>query len=313
MSDNYHAYSDVKRTMAHILMDIPGWRVVGYKADESDLMTDYWSPAYWDGIAVKNGYVLCVNKRHGSNGKDSAGIAYQANPKGSNWHIEKNGIILDKGTGLLAYRGIVDYVDPTKKDSAYQRGYRDYKTLNEAQYIEKNFNRARYGDDAESVKRRSEMLKREYAGFAEVDALVKKFNALIKRIDDLAEGKISPQLKRVVKTVTKEKLVPKAELHGTLSPGQCILTGRYFSSGVCPGEVFTIVEVRPDKRASYYKGIVTMVRRTRDLKKLRTANMANTMMFRISNFESLITKGELKWCRLNTVIEETQVEKLIKR
>ena len=58
---NYYEYQDVKVMTAHKLMSMEGWKVYGYKADESDSMVDYYSPAHWDGIAEKNGYILCVN------------------------------------------------------------------------------------------------------------------------------------------------------------------------------------------------------------------------------------------------------------
>lgn len=47
--------------MAHKLMTMDGWKVFGYHADNSDMMTDYYDPAYWNGIATKNGYTLVVN------------------------------------------------------------------------------------------------------------------------------------------------------------------------------------------------------------------------------------------------------------
>lgn len=58
---NYYDYREVKVMIAHKLMSMEGWKVYGYKADESDSMTDYWSPAHWDGVAEKNGYILCVD------------------------------------------------------------------------------------------------------------------------------------------------------------------------------------------------------------------------------------------------------------
>ena len=57
----YYEYQDVGVMMAHKLMATEGWEVYGYHADESDSMTDYYSPAYWNGIATKNGYILVVN------------------------------------------------------------------------------------------------------------------------------------------------------------------------------------------------------------------------------------------------------------
>lgn len=66
----YYEYQDVKVMIAHKLMNLEGWTVYGYKADESDSMTDYYSPAYWDGVAEKNGYILCVNVYGASEGED---------------------------------------------------------------------------------------------------------------------------------------------------------------------------------------------------------------------------------------------------
>lgn len=57
----YYAYQDIGVMIAHKLMSIEGWKVYGYHADESDNMTSYYSPAYWNGVAEKNGYILCVN------------------------------------------------------------------------------------------------------------------------------------------------------------------------------------------------------------------------------------------------------------
>lgn len=58
---NYYDYREVKVMIAHKLMAMEGWKVYGYKEDRSDSMTDYWDPANWDGIAEKNGYILCVD------------------------------------------------------------------------------------------------------------------------------------------------------------------------------------------------------------------------------------------------------------
>lgn len=38
-----------------------GWTIHGYKADESDAMTDYYAPADWDGLAEKGDVVLVVD------------------------------------------------------------------------------------------------------------------------------------------------------------------------------------------------------------------------------------------------------------
>ena len=57
----YYDYREVGVMIAHKLMNMEGWKVYGYKPDESDCMTDYYNPAYWDGVAEKNGYIFCFN------------------------------------------------------------------------------------------------------------------------------------------------------------------------------------------------------------------------------------------------------------
>lgn len=54
--NNYYNFRDAKVLIAAELSK-RGWEIFGFKPDESDSMTDYWSPADWDGIATKNGYV----------------------------------------------------------------------------------------------------------------------------------------------------------------------------------------------------------------------------------------------------------------
>lgn len=165
----YYQYQDVGVMIAHKLMKMDGWKVYGYHADESDGMTDYYSPAYWNGVAEKNGYILCVNvhgarepeeiRKYNHDGKmtdisitekikklqqmtiergasDSEAetarnmIAklqnkqtettekyivvgmipgHLANPPRCNWHIEKEGVIIAKGNGLLKYAAVDDY------------------------------------------------------------------------------------------------------------------------------------------------------------------------------------------------------------
>lgn len=66
---NYYEKKDAKVNIAHELIN-RGWKVYGYKADESDSMTDYYSPAHWDGIATKNGYILVVDNSQGAEAQE---------------------------------------------------------------------------------------------------------------------------------------------------------------------------------------------------------------------------------------------------
>ncbi|WP_091019879.1 MULTISPECIES: hypothetical protein [Paenibacillus] len=57
---HYLDKQEAKVNIMYRLVDA-GWKVFGYKQDESDSMVDYYSPASWSGVATKNGYVLLVD------------------------------------------------------------------------------------------------------------------------------------------------------------------------------------------------------------------------------------------------------------
>jgi hypothetical protein len=62
-STNYYEKRDAKVRIAEELSNM-GWKIYGFREDESDSMTDYYSPASWGGLASKNGYVLVVDCRY---------------------------------------------------------------------------------------------------------------------------------------------------------------------------------------------------------------------------------------------------------
>jgi len=56
-------YGDQRESMVNIsyALEGKGWEIFGYSADQSDSQSDYYHPASWEGIATKNGFVLCVD------------------------------------------------------------------------------------------------------------------------------------------------------------------------------------------------------------------------------------------------------------
>jgi protein-L-isoaspartate O-methyltransferase len=169
-----------------------GWKIYGFKEDRSDSMSDYYDPADWDGIAEKNGFILCVDindydvksrsgkaitrynrsltmsqddrekisklenmtvERGATQGEEDNAkklieniksktpsnvdpyeiIGYfptfQEHPsKNCKWHIEKDGSIYDKGTGISKYSGIpADYLFDINK-CEYREGYTHWNT-----------------------------------------------------------------------------------------------------------------------------------------------------------------------------------------
>lgn len=57
MSGNYYTRQGATAAIGAALSD-RGWKLIGYKEDKSDGMTDYFDPARWDGIARRDGLLL---------------------------------------------------------------------------------------------------------------------------------------------------------------------------------------------------------------------------------------------------------------
>ena len=66
LMSNYNEKRDARVNLAHIL-EKAGFRLYGYKPDQSDMMVDYYNPADWDGIATKGQYIAVVDNK-GKNG-----------------------------------------------------------------------------------------------------------------------------------------------------------------------------------------------------------------------------------------------------
>jgi len=82
---NYYDKQSAKVALMHVLEN-NGWTIFGYTPDASDAMTDYWSPARWDGVATKNGFVLLVDQYSTSNsGREVRSYNYNANGKANNY------------------------------------------------------------------------------------------------------------------------------------------------------------------------------------------------------------------------------------
>lgn len=198
---NYYDMQKGKVKIAEALME-RGWKVYGYHEDQSDSMTDYWCPAYWDGIAEKNGYILVVDhntegkereitkynpagnlsfedrekitkleaittERGATEGEEENAKAliekiqsktmdqpayeiigtipgYMANPGKCKWHIEKDGKLYDKGTGITKYSKIPDSYEFDIIKMEYTDRYKKVKewnnNINEWEWVERKLN-----------------------------------------------------------------------------------------------------------------------------------------------------------------------------
>ncbi|MDP9675205.1 hypothetical protein J2W97_001188 [Paenibacillus jamilae] len=168
-------YGDKREAKVNIAMALieKGWKIYGFKNDESNMMVDYYSPADWGGIAEKDGFILCIDQSSLSysgyqakeyiggnavyktnariqkleammndeastdNEKASCAVLIEKekekadmiekykvietyptfshpNPKSCSWHIEKDGQIIAKGTGVFACYQNNDHIEANR-------------------------------------------------------------------------------------------------------------------------------------------------------------------------------------------------------
>lgn len=93
-------YYDKKEALNIIckILAYNSWEIYGYKEDRSDSMTDYYDPASWDGIAVKNGYILVMNNSY-SGGTIAGNYVLRSYSKTANDTVKK---LIEKNKKLLS-------------------------------------------------------------------------------------------------------------------------------------------------------------------------------------------------------------------
>lgn len=365
----YYEYQDVGVMIAHKLMKMDGWKVYGYHADESDLMTDYFSPAHWSGVAEKNGYILCVNvygarepeeiRKYNCDGKIAdvsisekikklqqmtvergaseaeaetarnmivklqvkqtdttekyivTGMipGHLANPPRCNWHIEKDGIIIAKGNGLLKYAAVDDYY-------RYDRYFEDLNKWkeNEEKYIADFIcdNMHRWNDTEERSRECAlshiEQLKKD-------DALIQQFEAFINKIDTNCGGLLGEGdgvvYEKVTVTEYKKEIKAVETTNGSLKDGQCFILKTSFNYGRYKGLVYCIHEVGEEGK-KYFTAYKLNGKLTKECHGLASQN--NTWYIGTTdNISKWIDKGTISWCKLQEVKTPYEVEKVVKK
>lgn len=366
----YYEYQDVSVMIAHKLMNMEGWKVYGYHADESDSMTDYYSPAYWNGIAEKNGYILCFNaygeakpqeiRQYNHDGKTTNQNTYDkikkleqmtvergaseaeaetarnmieklqakqteatekyvvtgvipghlANPPRCNWHIEKDGIIIAKGNGVLKYAAVDDYY----RYDGYMKDMKKFQTMTGEAY-KKDYildNMHRWND---SEERSISCANSHYEDMKKDAALVADFEKFINKIDTTCGGLLGDGDGVIYEkvTVTEYKKENKAieTASGSIKDGQCFILKSSFNYGRYKGLVYRIHEVGEEGK-KYFTAYKLNGKLTKECHGLASQN--NTWYIGTTdNISKWIDKGAVSWCDIQEVKTPYEVEKVVKK
>ena len=371
---NYYDYREVKVMIAHKLMAMEGWKVYGYTPDQSDSMTDYWSPAHWNGVAEKNGYILCVNvygaaepqeirkynydgftydhsiaekikkleamtvERGASEAEEASAKlsierlqkkaeeaaenankyivvgtipGHMAHPPKMNWHIEKDGIIIAKGNGILKYASVWKYYN-YDRDMEWLNEYKKDKKA----YVEKHTQDllwSGYYDNEEDARRSTE---RHIEDLEKDIKLINQFESFVNKLDTTCGGLLGEGdgtiYEKITVTEYKKELKPVETVNGEIKEGQCFILKSSFNYGRNKGLVYRIHETESKGIKIYHA-----YKLNRKFNKECTGNARNNYWFIGTLDNDFLTKwinnGSIAWCELKEVKTPYQVEKVVKR
>lgn len=372
---NYYDYREVKVMIAHKLMSMEGWKVYGYKEDRSDSMTDYWDPANWDGVAEKNGYILCVDvygaaepqeirkynysgftydrsiaekikkleamtvERGASEAEEASAKlsierlqkkaeeatenankyivvgtvpGHMAHPPKMNWHIEKDGIIIAKGNGILKFAHIWKYYS-YNRDMEWLNEYKQDKKAYADKHTQDLINRGYY-DTEEGARKNTE---RHIEDLEEDIKLIDKFEAFINKIDTTCGGLIGEGDGTIYEKVTvteykKENKVVE-DTAGSIKEGQLFILKSNFNYGCYKGLVYRIHETERNGQKHFHA-----YKLNGKLTKECTGNANRNNYWFVGSGDSecltkWIEKGSIAWCHIEEVKTPYEVEKVVKK
>ena len=333
---HYYAQHESLVNICRTLSEL-GWNIYGYHADKSDSMRDYWHPASWDGIAEKNGCVVCVDigkwrldysgreeyeytekkpyadtskivqiealrdNAAATEGEKQAAQAaidrileanaqavdsfekskklirkwpvFQANPPHCNWHVERDGKILAKGSGAFIFSRLPRGINPYT--GKVENGYKPHEIS---------------GDDAK---------------------LLAKFKAFIDRLEACATIKIGdadaePTYETITVTEYRTENKVRRLESGKIEKGARIILNVSFSYGCGKNYVYEITQAE----GAY----VRAKKLDRKLQKvLEGSQRGNDFTCNAARLEQHISGGAISFCEVVEVKTPYEVEKCVKR
>ena len=324
---NYYTYRDIKVMIAEYLMTLDGWLIYDYSPDRSDPMSDYYCPANWGGVAVKNGYIFCVNASsrctscsiiQGSSSRnlvdsiDGAAITrgvlpkHLETPRGNSWHLEKDGVLVAKGKSILKFRDVCKYMNY----SAYQREYKYFGLLTKDEFIKKFIDTMTTVRSLTPTEKREQAIRR-YSELEKIDKLIREFKAFINEVDSICETPITDTYKKVTKTKTKTVLKVVDTETGAVKAGQHFKLLSNFKYGCDRGYVYRITGVE-----NYGdKVFINATKLNKQLTRLceGTADRSNHWRCQLVQLLNWISNNDITWCSIQEETKEYTLESYAKQ
>ena len=236
---------------------------------------------------------------------------HMENPPRCNWHIEKDGVIIAKGAGLLKYASISDYFTYPQ----YIEDLKNYRTKTKEQYINdlSRLYMCRFFDDE---KRARESAISHYDEMGKDVEMIDKFEKFINKIDTTCGGLLGEgdgvTYEKV--TVTEYKKENKAieDTNGSIKEGQCFILKSSFNYGRNKGYTYRIHESEYEDGQKRYYAYKLNGKKTKECTGM--ANQANYWWIHdVDKFLKWIEQGVISWCHIEEVKTLYEVEKVVKK
>lgn len=234
---------------------------------------------------------------------------HMANPPRMNWHIEKDGIYIAKGNGILKYAEVDSYYRYSHYEKTLEAFKKDRKTYTE-KYANNLFERGSYSSMEEAQKaaeRHAEKMESDLK-------LINQFEAFINKIDTTCGGLLGDgdgtiyEKVKVTEYKTENKAVEDAS--GSIKEGQCFIVKTSFNYGHNKGYVYRIHATKYEDGKVLYHAYKLNGKLTKEC--TGTANSGN-YWFITDNFIRWFEKGSLAWCHIEEVKTPYEVEKVVKK
>lgn len=232
---------------------------------------------------------------------------HMEHPARCNWHIEKDGQYIEKGTGLLKFSAITNYLTYPHyiKDMA---AFRKNPDKWERETAEELYKRGYYDAD-----RSKEVAARKREEMAKDAKLLDSFSALINRFDTACGGLIGDGDGYIYEqvTVTEYKTEVKAvEKPGKVQDGQHFILKTSFNYGCTKGLVYRIHASEINGK-TYYHAYKLNGKLTKECTGRASSN--NYWCTFGEKFDQWIERGLIAFCELEEVKTPYEVQKTIRK
>lgn len=237
---------------------------------------------------------------------------HMAHPPRMNWHIEKDGVYVAKGNGILKYASLDTYYNY----NGYMKDMDNFKSKTKEQYIKDYVKDLMYRDHFYSDENQAiQNAESHYNEMVGTKKLMDQFEAFINKLDTtcgclVGDGDIEAYEKITVTEYKKENKAVETT-NGSIKDGQCFILKSSFNYGRYKGLVYRIREIGEEGQ-KYFTAYKLNGKLTKECHGMASQN--NTWYIGTEDrLTKWIEKGSISWCEIQEVKTPYEVEKVVKK